>query len=261
MQIHHEELSDVRRYLDSEKHAGLEQKEPHFRNILRAVQRFKPIDAHTRMIEVGTGTGWFPLLCQRNGIPCEGLEISPQLIQCAHEIGAQYNLVPNIRLGNLEETDLGENRYDVVIASNVFEHVEDWRKGVHKVAAALKPGGLLFFESTNKFSFTSGEYSGFPTYLFYGWLPDQWRYRLRKAVHGPDIMKLGIDFHQFRHSLLRREFQKAGFRQIFDRVQMADEAATSTGFRRSAVRWSRKVPPVKALALTFCEATRFICLK
>ena len=87
------------------------------------------------------------------------------------------------------------------------------------------------------------------------------RYSLRKAMQGPDIMKLGIDFNQFRHSQLRREFQKAGFRQIYDRVQMADDSAVSTGFRRKVVRWSRKLPPVKAVALTFCEATRFICLK
>src|SRR5262249_11113623 len=128
-------------------------------------------------------------------------------------------------------------------------------------AAALKPGGLLFFESTNKFSFTSGEYSAFPLYGFYGWLPDKMRYRLRAAVHGADIMKLGIDFHQFRHSLLRREFERNGFSRILDRVEMADESATSDGFRRIVVRWSRRVPPLKALSLTFADATRFICLK
>ena len=99
MKIHHEELSDVRRYIDNQKQISLEEKEPHFRNILRAVQRFKPVDANTRMIEIGTGTGWFPLLCQLNGMPCEGLEISPQLIECAHEMGAKYNLTPQYPVG------------------------------------------------------------------------------------------------------------------------------------------------------------------
>jgi 2-polyprenyl-3-methyl-5-hydroxy-6-metoxy-1,4-benzoquinol methylase len=261
MNIHYEELDDVRRYLDREKDVGLEGREIQFRNILRAVRRYKTVDADTKMIEVGTGTGWFPLLCQLNGVPCEGLEISPQLVQCANEMAAKHNLKSTIRLGNLEDTDLGQDRYDIIIASNVFEHVEDWRGGVHKVARALKPGGLMYFESTNKFSITSGEYSGFPTYYCYGWLPDSWRYALRKKVHGEDIMKLGIDFHQFRHSLLRREFEKAGFRQILDRIQAASEDAISTGFRKQVVRWARQFPPAKALALTFCEATRFICLK
>jgi SAM-dependent methyltransferase len=261
MKIHHEELSDVQRYLDNNKDIGLEEKRALYSSILRAVRRFKPVDANSRIIEIGTGTGWFPLLCQLDGLRCKGVEISPQLIQRAREIGAKYNLVPDIELGNLEETDLGKDQYDVAICSNVFEHVELWRAGVQKVAQALKPGGLLFFESTNKFSFTSGEYSKFPLYGFYGWLPDQMRYRLRMSAQGADIMKLGIDFHQFRHSVLRREFERNGFSKILDRVEIADESTVSTGFRKAAVRWSRRVPPVKALALTFSDATRFICLK
>ena len=258
MKIHHEELEDVRLYLENHKDIPLEEKETHFRNILNVVQRYKPVDANSRVIEIGTGTGWFPLLCQQNGIPCEGLEISPQFVEVAKAIGARYNLVPDIRVGNLEETDLGIEQYDVIIASNVFEHVEYWREGLATVYRAMKPGGLLFFESTNKFSFTSGEYPDFP---LYGWLPDQWRYKLRIRVHGPDIMKLGIDFHQFRYSLLRREFEKLGFREILDRVQTANEDTVSTAFRRIVVKASRALPPVKALSLTFADATRFVCLK
>jgi 2-polyprenyl-3-methyl-5-hydroxy-6-metoxy-1,4-benzoquinol methylase len=261
MKIHHEELGDVQRYLDTHKELSLEHKRPTYNGIMNAVRRYKPVDANTRMIEVGTGTGWLPLLCQLEGIPCKGLEISPQLIQRAKEVGAKYNIVPDIELGNLEETDLGKEIYDVVICSNVFEHVEHWRTGIQKVTRALKPGGLLFFESTNKFSFTSGEYSAFPLYGFYGWLPDQMRYKLRMAVHGADIMKLGIDFHQFRHPLLRREFERNKFSTILDRVEIADESSVSTGFRKMVVRVSKKVPPVKALSLTFADATRFICLK
>jgi len=261
MKIYQEELSDVQRYLDNNKDVALEEKRPLYSSILHSVRRYKAVDAHTRMIEIGSGTGWFLLLCQLDGLQCKGIEISPQLIQRAKEVGAKYNLVPDIELGNLEETDLGTEQYDVAICSNVFEHVELWREGIKKVTQALKPGGLLFFESTNKFGFHSGEYSAFPFYGFYGWLPDRLRYRWRMLVQNPDIMKLGIDFHQFRHSVLRREFERNGYSKIYDRVEMADESMVSTGFRKSVVRWSRKLPLLKAAALTFSDATRFICLK
>jgi len=261
MKIYYEKLSDVQRYLDNNKDIGLDEKKPLYSSIMRTVRRFKPVDSNTRMIEVGTGTGWFLLLCQLDGLQCKGLEISPPLIQRAKEIGASYNLVPDIQLGNLEDIELGENQYDVAICSNVFEHVELWREGLQKITRALKPGGLLFFESTNKFSFTSGEYSAFPLYGFYGWLPDRIRYKYRMAAQGADIMKLGIDFQQFRHSVLRREFERNGYSTILDRIEMADESQVSSGFRKAVLRWSRRVPPFKALALTFCEATRFICLK
>jgi 2-polyprenyl-3-methyl-5-hydroxy-6-metoxy-1,4-benzoquinol methylase len=261
MKIYHEELPDVRKYLDMHKDSELDDKRSYYKSIMHSVRRFKQVDSNTKMIEIGTGTGWFIILSLLDGLDCRGMEISPQLIHRAKEIGAKYDLDPDIELGNLEETDLGREKYDVAICSNVFEHVELWQEGVRKVAECLKPGGLMFFESTNKFSFHSGEYSKFPLYGLYGWLPDQMRYKLRIAVQGEDIMKLGIDFHQFRHSVLRKEFERCGFRTILDRVQMADENVVSSGFRKAAVRVSRKVPPVKAASLAFSDATRFICLK
>jgi hypothetical protein len=126
------------------------------------------------------------------------------------------------------------------------------------VYQTLKPGGVLYFESTNKFSFTSGEYRGVP---LYGWLPNRWRYAVRKKAHGEDIMKLGIDFHQFTHRCLRQSFQQVGFSRVLDRVDVADEGYVSSDFRRNVVRLAKRFRPARALALTFAEATRFICIK
>jgi SAM-dependent methyltransferase len=258
LQVHHEELSDTTRYIRNLKHLRLEDKERHFLSYYRAVTRYKPVDENTRILEIGTGTGWFPLLCKQKGLQCKGLEISPQLIEYAHELGKTYGLTPDIELGNIEDTDIGIGAWDVIIASNVFEHVEHWRPGLKKIYDALRPGGAMFFESTNKFSFTSGEYSGVP---LYGWWPNAVRYAIRKKVHGPDIMKLGIDFHQFRYGLLRREFRRLGYSRIYDRMDMADPAHVSTAWRAKIVRIGRTNPIARTLALTFSDVTRFVCIK
>lgn len=258
MKIHHEELSDVTRYIEKHRNGELEAYEPRFESYLRPVRRFIEITPATEILEVGTGPGWFPILCKIRGIRCKGLEISPQLIEMAKETGRRQGIEPDIELGNLEDYPLPDSFYDVVIASSVFEHVEEWRRGIRKVYRTLKPGGVLFFESTNKFSFVSGEYRGVP---LYGWLPDSWRYALRKRVHGPDIMKLGIDFHQFTHGLLRKEFQGAAFRRVLDRIDLAEEEHISTAFRRAMVRGAKRSVLVRWLALTFAEATRFVCVK
>jgi 2-polyprenyl-3-methyl-5-hydroxy-6-metoxy-1,4-benzoquinol methylase len=258
MKIHHDALSDVIRYIDANRNVTLENEAQRFENYLRPIRKFKNIASETEILEIGTGTGWFPLLCKLRGLRCKGLEISPQLIELARKTGRHYGIEPDIELGNLEDYPLRHNFYDVVIASSVFEHVEDWRTGVRRVYETLKPGGVLFFESTNKFSFTSGEYTGIP---LYGWMPNSWRYALRKKVHGTDIMKLGIDFHQFTHGGLRKEFQRVGFSRTLDRLEIADVNHVSTGLRRAVVRLSKRLPPAKALALTFAEATRFICIK
>ena len=65
----------------------MKKKRPIYEGIMQAVRRYKALDANTRMIEIGTGTGWFVLLCLMDGLNCRGMEISPQLIARAKEIG------------------------------------------------------------------------------------------------------------------------------------------------------------------------------
>jgi SAM-dependent methyltransferase len=257
MQIHETELADVTRYLESKRDLSLQDYEQPFRQMLRYVEKFKPIGRETKMLEIGTGTGWFPILCRMKGLSCRGLEISPQLIAYALEQGAKVGVEPDLELGNLEETDLGTATYDVIFCSSVFEHIEHWRKGLEHVYRALKPGGVLFFESTNKFSLTSGEFN-FP---LYGWLPDAWRYRLRIARQGPDIMKLGIDFNQFTYFRLRKVFRELGFSQIHDRVQVVAPDWVLSPVRRNVLRACKHFSPLRHLVLFFFEGTTFVCIK
>jgi 2-polyprenyl-3-methyl-5-hydroxy-6-metoxy-1,4-benzoquinol methylase len=171
MKTHSNSLSDVTRYLDNNR-GPLDQKRPEFDTYLRVIRRYISIGPATSVLEIGTGTGWFPLLCKLEGISCTGLEISPQLIEHAREWGRQYGVEPDIRLGNIEDGGLPEQSCDAIIANSVFEHVEHWQQALQHVYRTLKPGGVFFFISTNKLSPASTEYS-FP---LYGWLPDRWRF-------------------------------------------------------------------------------------
>jgi len=256
VQIHQEAPTDVIRYLDSRRHVTLEEKEPDFHRYIGNLKRFVSVDERTRMLEIGTGLGWFPLLCRQKGLSCKGLEISPALIEHARSLGRARGIEPDIELGNIEEADLGESQYDVIIAYSVFEHVQRWERGIRKVFRALNPGGVLLFESTNKFSLRSGEYD-FP---LYGWLPDSWRYRLRIARQGEDIMKLGIDFNQFTYGQLRRAFRRAGFSRIYDRIELADPLHLPA-WKRGLATLGRRVRPLGSLMLFFSDCTIFVCIK
>src|SRR4030095_13871610 len=118
---------------------------------------------------------------------------------------------------------------------------------------------LFYFDSTNKFSFSSGEYD-FP---LYGWLPDTLRYRLRIARQGPDIMTLGIDFNQFTYPQLRRFFRGVGFSQVFDLVDVKDRSSlmTTPRIKKAMLTPSKVGPPPKHVSLPFVPATVFVCLK
>ena len=221
------------------------------------VSGFISPDPGIRILEIGIGTGWFPILCKARGLSCKGLDISPQLVEYARESGRKHGVEPDVEVANIETCELGREQYDLIIASSVFEHVEKWQEAMRKVYDALKPHGVLFFESTNKFSLTSGEFH-FP---LYGWLPDQWRYRLRISRQGPDIMKLGIDFNQFTYFLLRRTFRMLGFKEIHDRVALANPAAIAAWWKRSAVRLAKGSQLLRELVLLFADATTFVCVK
>jgi 2-polyprenyl-3-methyl-5-hydroxy-6-metoxy-1,4-benzoquinol methylase len=258
LEVQHGELLDVKRYLDDKKEHQLDHWSPFYESCLRSVEKFRPITPETKIIEIGTGSGYFPIYCALRGLNCKGLEISQPLIERAHDNAKRHGVEIEIQLGNLETTDIGQNVYDVAMASSVFEHVEHWRVGLKRVYDCLKPGGAMFFESTNKFSLISGEYRGVP---LYGWLPDKARYELRKIVHGRDIMQLGIDFHQFRYPLLRREFKKLGFREIYDRVDLADPKQLTAEWKRKIMHLAKTNPLLRAMSLTFAETTRFVCIK
>jgi 2-polyprenyl-3-methyl-5-hydroxy-6-metoxy-1,4-benzoquinol methylase len=259
MRVYQETIPDVDRYLANFGSYELADKIPEYDRYWAYVGKLRQVDASMRILEVGTGTGWFPLLCKANGLQCKGLEISPQLIDFAMQMGKRNGIVPDIELGNVEDGDIGVGQYDIIIASSVFEHVEHWRSGLAKIYAALKPGGVLFFESTNKFTIgRSGEYPAVP---LYGWLPNALRYRLRMAVQGKDIMKLGIDFTQFTHGKLRREFKKLGFRKTLDIVDMVN-VDRLTPLKRAVTLSCRAFPPFRSLLLTFVmPATAFVCQK
>lgn len=257
MHIHYEELTDVARYIENHSHITLEDQKPTLENILHNVKRFKDLNGDSNILEIGVGTGWFQIYCRREGLKIQGLEISPQLIEVAKEFGRRYETELDLKVGNIEDTDIGYECYDVIVASSVFEHVENWHHGLKKVFDALKPGGVFYFDSTNKFSFVSGEYS-FP---LYGWMPNSWRYRLRKARQGEDIMKLGIDFNQFTYPQLRRYFKQLGFSTVLDFVDFKDLSRVSDTKKRLFFSSMKMARPLKHLALTFVSATIFICVK
>ena len=250
----------VSQYLDERKDTFFDDMESEFNSVMRIVRQYTSVGPNTRLLEIGTGTGWFQVKCREEGIACEGLEPDPDLVASSLELGRRHGFDLQVQVGTIEATDIGVGLYDVVIANSVFEHVKDWRLGLAKVAAALKPGGVFFFAgSTNKFSFTSGEY----WIPLYGWMPDRCRYALRRALQGEEIMQWGIDWNQFTYPLLRRYFKQLGYSRVLDRADMLDpdDLNNPTRVKQVALKLLKSSPVLKHTALCFSETTMFVCIK
>lgn len=258
MEIHYN-LKVVEKYLQQQRQFTLNDYRPQYESVMKRIQKFKKVDSKTRILEIGTGAGWFPILCQLDNIQCDGIEICPQLVNYGRELGGKIGIIPNIKLGNIEEEDIGIAQYDVVIALSTFEHVEFWEKGLKKVYDALKPGGLFYFYSTNRFSLRSGEFN----MPFYNWLPDKWRYRIRRIFSGEEIMKLGIDFNQFNHFQLRKFFLTLGFAKVLDQFSIIgpNDLVQRKWWKIAVLKVVNRFKIVRLLALLFSSGTMFICLK
>ena len=201
------------------------------------LSRYKEITPQTKILEIGTGAGWFPIFCALRGLSCKGLEISPQLIDLARENGRNGAVKPDIELGNLGRLS---------VAARFLE--SSWRLRFSSMSRTGEPALAKVYETLNQAEFSisnrqtssafvSGEYTGIP---LYGWLPNSWRYALRKQVEGEDIMKLGIDFHQFTHSCCGKNLGGWGFREFWTSGS-GGRRACQHGLRRNVVRVAKRI--------------------
>ena len=88
------------------------------------------------------------------------------------------------------ESEFGTNCFDIVICTEVMEHVLDWQAGIHNLKSVLRPNGIIILTTRSK----GFKYHGYPA--------DYWRYEepdiraifsdMRIEKLEPDPMKPGV---------------------------------------------------------------------
>lgn len=104
------------------------------------VRRYLP-DAGRRRLkicELGCGTGGnLAALADRHDVM--GVECSPQALEHARQ-----RLGPRVRLGSLpDDIDLPAGSFDVVLLTDVLEHIEDDAASAHAALRLLRPMGIV----------------------------------------------------------------------------------------------------------------------
>jgi 2-polyprenyl-6-hydroxyphenyl methylase/3-demethylubiquinone-9 3-methyltransferase len=102
-----------------------------------------------RMLDIGCGAG---LLCEpftRLGAQVIGVDPSATNIAAAKLHADRGHLSIDYRCTTVEEMDHRE-RFDVVLAMEVVEHVTDVGMFLNRCAAMLKPGGLMVVSTINR---------------------------------------------------------------------------------------------------------------
>lgn len=97
------------------------------------------------ILDVGCGTGW---MCERL-LPYG----SVTGIDLAHEVLDRARArLPQVRFlaGDLDSLDLPRGGFDVVVSLEVLAHVADQPRFLQRIAALLRPGGLLLLATQNR---------------------------------------------------------------------------------------------------------------
>ena len=102
-----------------------------------------------RMVDIGCGAG---LLCEpftRLGADVVGIDPAAKNIAAARLHAEKGHLSIDYRITTLEDMDARE-RFDIVLAMEVVEHVTDVGVFLGRCAAMLKPGGMMVASTLNR---------------------------------------------------------------------------------------------------------------
>jgi SAM-dependent methyltransferase len=110
--------------------------------MLRLIAKHAP--QRGRLLEIGTGAGFFLKAAERAGWGVAGVEVSREAVGFA---SARLNL--DVRQEPSETMALSAEAFDVAVMFDVIEHLLDPVLSLQRVRAALRPGGLLVVSTPN----------------------------------------------------------------------------------------------------------------
>jgi len=99
-----------------------------------------------RILEIGSGFGYLTYSLGQRGHQCLGIDISKEAVESAcEEFGNHYKVCD---LATLAAE--GDERFDVIVATELIEHIEDPVALLKTAKQLLNPGGWILLTTPNK---------------------------------------------------------------------------------------------------------------
>ena len=152
------------------------------------------------VLELGCGSGWLTLAMAQRGAHATGLDISAKALHVARSyyesIQETVSGSVDYRVEDLNALQLPPATYDVIAVKGTLHHLLNLKHVIEQMAAALKPGGLLWVsdsdgeETLSTALVASGLMFVLPTHVSYG---DKIRGLLRFGTQAPQRIKASIE--------------------------------------------------------------------
>lgn len=136
------------RYEEPEMPAEAKELKPksqvHYAYMMQQVKRLLPEGCGHRLFDFGCGAGGFLVEAKKAGFDVMGLELSKDLAQ---HVETEHGIP--VFQGLVDDPSFADETFDVIISSQVFEHLLDPRGTLEEVKAHLRRPGLLLIEVPN----------------------------------------------------------------------------------------------------------------
>lgn len=99
-----------------------------------------------KVLDAGCGTGWFSKAAAERGAQVTSMYIGPKLLEQVKKKCKSKRVV-----GSVMDMPFKASSFDVVISSEVIEHVTHPNKALKEFFRVLKPGGTLIVTTPNRF--------------------------------------------------------------------------------------------------------------
>lgn len=96
------------------------------------------------LLDAGCGTGLFSKEAVRRGAKVTSFDVGPKLL---NEVAKKCKT--KTVEGSVLDMPFKDNCFDIVISTEVIEHVEDPKKAVEELCRVTKPGGILIITTPN----------------------------------------------------------------------------------------------------------------
>lgn len=107
--------------------------------LAEVVARFERFRQTRRMLDVGFGAGGLLRVARAKGWEPHGVELSRASVERARAAD-----IGEVQLGDFREVPLEPGSFDVVVMSELVEHLPDPEPYLARAAEVLRPGGLLY---------------------------------------------------------------------------------------------------------------------